>query len=182
MTNEELKQLKNKLSQEFPGFSKTEILFLHDLIDGYIKKNKKRAFKAPTVEEINQALKDFKKDNPIYIIKFSASKFHSYYEARGWKIANRYIWNWKASLVSWIESDNVGVQEQIARTQEENRIKQIKDPEERQKAIEDFNKGKNPCDMFNGGFDEILDKNHYTSDAAKTAMKREYNGGFDELE
>ncbi len=60
--------------------------------------NKKR-FEKPTVEEVNEYCTE--RENGI-----NANQFVDYYEARGWKIGNNSMKDWKAAVRTWEQRQN----------------------------------------------------------------------------
>jgi hypothetical protein len=61
-------------------------------------KEKKSAFKKPTVVEIYEyACEKLSNDDAL---KFT-EKFHAYYEANGWKVGRNQMKDWKAAVRTW---------------------------------------------------------------------------------
>jgi hypothetical protein len=66
---------------------------------GDTKKTKSRAFKKPTIDEIEDYCKE--RGNRI-----NATQFFNHYEANGWMRGKNKIKNWKACVITWESNDN----------------------------------------------------------------------------
>jgi hypothetical protein len=63
-----------------------------------IAKEKKQAFKKPTVVEIfDYACEKLSKDDALAFTE----KFHAHYEANGWKVGRNQMKDWKAAVRTW---------------------------------------------------------------------------------
>jgi hypothetical protein len=61
-------------------------------------KEKKQAFKKPTVVEIyDYACEKLSKDDALAF----SEKFHAHYEANGWKVGRNQMKDWKAAVRTW---------------------------------------------------------------------------------
>lgn len=64
----------------------------------YIKESKKKSFKKPTIEEIQDYCKE--RNNSI-----NADAFYDFYESKNWYVGKNKMQNWKAAIRTWEQRD-----------------------------------------------------------------------------
>jgi len=57
----------------------------------------KEGFRPPTIEEVEQYLREQNVLNP----KECATQFHSFYEAKGWMIGKNKMKKWQSAIKTW---------------------------------------------------------------------------------
>ena len=69
-----------------------------DIDKEYIKESKKKSFKKPTIEEIQDYCKE--RNNSI-----NADAFYDFYESKNWYVGKNKMQNWKAAIRTWEQRD-----------------------------------------------------------------------------
>lgn len=69
-----------------------------DIDKEYIKESKKKSFKKPTIEEIQDYCKE--RNNSI-----NADTFYDFYESKNWYVGKNKMQNWKAAIRTWEQRD-----------------------------------------------------------------------------
>lgn len=76
-----------------------------DIDKEYIKESKKKSFKKPTIEEIQDYCKE--RNNSI-----NADAFYDFYESKNWYVGKNKMQNWKAAIRTWEQRDTKTIKKQ----------------------------------------------------------------------
>jgi hypothetical protein len=90
----ESRRNNRKKKEDMIDISKTYVQHMENENENVIKNKKITSFQKPTIEQVEEYMKERGMSN-------YASRFHNFYESKGWMVGKNKMKDWKAAVRNW---------------------------------------------------------------------------------